>query len=321
MPVEQSARALTLLPALADGLRGSGAPVFVTGATGWLGLAALEMLDGALAADMAGRVFAFSSREREISLRSGRRILLRPYETLGTLAAQPGLILHFAFLTRGHAGRMDYVTVNRRITGLMQAFIARCGARGVFVPSSGAVYRADGRLDEDITGNPYGVLKQEDEVNFAALGRRLGFPTAIMRIFNLAGPFINNLNTYALACIIADVRRGGPVTLRACHPVWRSYAHVEDVLNIGLAILLRGLSPGVFETAGEAALEIGALAGLVSQTLAGRHLPIIRPNWQRGVADRYLGDFAAYHRVAGLAGITLRSIDEQIIDTAGFIAG
>ncbi len=321
MPVAPAASALRLAPALADALRGAGTPVIVTGATGWLGLAALEMLDGALSAAMPGSVLAFASQAREITLRSGRRVWLRPYDALATIETQPALILHFAFLTRGHAGRADYVAVNRRISELMQDFIARAGARGVFVPSSGAVYRADGGLDDDITSNPYGVLKHEDEVIFAAMGQRLGFPCAIMRIFNLAGPFINNLAHYALACIIADVRRGGPVVLRASHPVWRSYAHVGDVLSIGLAILLQGLSPGVFDSAGETPLEIGALAGLVSQCLLGRPVPIHRPDWQAGVADRYLGDFTAYQRAAKLAGVTLRLINQQIIDTAEYLAG
>jgi nucleoside-diphosphate-sugar epimerase len=297
---------------VADALRGSTAPIIVTGAGGWLGRAALEMLDGALGDALAGRVTVFASSPRTVTLRSGRALAVRDFSTLERVDAPPGLILHFAFLTRGYSQSPDYVAANRLIARRVQGFIERNGALGVFLPSSGAVYRAD--------GDPYGALKVEDEVNFRRLADAGGFPAAVIRIFNLAGPFINNVDAYALACIIRDVAKGGPIDLRADHPVYRSFVHIEDVMNIALAILLRGLDVGVFDTAGGEALEIGALAARVSLVLTGRALPIRRPVWRTGPAERYLGDAAGYVRAAGAAGVALHDLDRQIADTAGYLA-
>src|SRR6202044_1934485 len=127
------------------------------------------------------------------------------------------------------AHQPGYIETNRQISRIMQHFIARNGASGMFVPSSGAVYGAGRIPHQNLAADPYGALKYEDELVFGALARQLGFPAVIMRIFNLAGPCMNNLTGYALACIITDILRGGPITLRAAHPVLRAYAHIGDV--------------------------------------------------------------------------------------------
>ncbi|GLR67315.1 hypothetical protein GCM10010909_19960 [Acidocella aquatica] len=303
---------LCLPPALAGALRLRDVPVVVTGTGGWLGQAALEMLEGALGEDFARRVRVYAAAARDVRLRCGLVVQARAFAELEREAGPPGLVLHFAFLTRGFAQAPDFEAVNRRITAAVRGYIERNGAAGVFIPSSGAAYRAE----HDI----YGALKLEDEAVFAALAKRLGFPAVIPRIFNLAGPFINNVNHYALACMIADVAGGRPVRLRAAHPVWRSYAHVGDVLSIGLAGLLRGVTLEGFDTAGEVEVEIGDLAARVARVMGAGGAEIIRPAWREGAADYYTGDMAGYRRAAALAGVSLRGLDEQIADTAGYLA-
>jgi len=284
-----------------------------------MGRAALEMLDSAFGAEMLARVTVFASAPREIKLRSGRVVAARGFAELGHATAPPSLILHFAFLTRGHAAEAGYIAANQHISELVQKFINRNGALGIFIPSSGAVYCPDGALETEITRNPYGALKHQDEKIFQKLAEEQNFPAAIIRIFNLAGPFINNLGAYALATIIKDVTAGGPISLRANHPVYRSYAHIEDVLNIAMAILLRRLDLGIFDTGGEPALEIGELATRISLRLAGKTLPILRPDWQNQPEDRYLGDVSAYRRAAELTGTVLHDLDQQILDTARYL--
>jgi nucleoside-diphosphate-sugar epimerase len=283
-------------------------PVIITGAGGWLGQAALEMCGDA-------EVIAYGSRARSLALRSGRRIEVQPLQQIATLSLSGALVLHCAFLTREHASLQPlahYIAANREISALVQGFLQRNGAAGLFVPSSGAAY-AGTSMEE----NPYGALKCEDEEIFARLGQQLGFPTAITRVFNLAGPFINKLDSYALACIISDILKGGPITLRAAHPVWRGYAHVEDVLNIALGCLQLGNSPPVFDTGGEA-IEIGALAMRAARLLHAQ-VEIQRPDWHAGNPNIYLGDNAAYAVQAGRAGVKLHSLDAQILDTAEYI--
>jgi UDP-glucuronate decarboxylase len=306
------------MPEVVEGLRGSAVPIVVTGAGGWLGQAALEALDGALGEAMPKRVIAFASTNKEIVLRSGRRVAVQAYESLGTLVMGPALILHFAFRTRGFAREEGYVETNRRITNTMQRFVARNGAFGMFVPSSGAVYGPGRVPHQNLAGDPYAALKYEDELAFGALAQKQGFPAVIIRIFNLAGPCMNNLTGYALACIITDILRGGPVELRAAHPVLRGYAHIGDVLDIALSLLLGRHDLAVFDSAGEP-LEIGELALLAARLIAGKALEIRRPDWQAGTPDRYIGDMQSYAAAAHVAGVNLRPLDVKIRDTAAYI--
>ncbi len=307
---------LKFQPEFAETLRASTAPVVLTGAGGWLGQAVLEMLCAALGDDFAARVTAFGARPRGMLLRSGRGVPIHALDAIASLEKPGAFVVHLAFLTREHAaliGLPAYINENRKISGHIQEFLKRYGASGIFVPSSGAAYAGTTLQDA-----PYGALKREDEEIFARLANRLGIPAAFPRIFNLGGPFINKTNSYALACILSDIAAGGPVNLRATHPVWRGYAHVGDVLNIGLGCLLHRHNAGRFDTGGEA-IEIGELASRAAQLLTGRQMPIHRPVWQDGPPDTYLGDVTQYNALATQLGVTLHSLDAQIIDTANYL--
>lgn len=301
--------ALEFLPDLAGKIGNS--PVIITGAGGWLGQAALEMV---CAAVPLSQLQAFGASARDYTLRDGRTLRIEALSALSVVRVKDALIFHLAFLTREHASRMPilaYMDANRAMSGIIEAFIRRNGARGVFVPSSGAAYTADPVL------NPYGTLKREDEARFAALGHQMSVPAINMRVFNLSGPFINKLDSYALACILRDLHAGRPVQLRAAHPVWRGYAFVGDVLNIALGLMLRGETPPVFDTSGEP-IEVGTLAERAAAVL-GKPLTIERPAWQNAAADQYLGSGAAYQTHAASLGFEPVSLDRQILKTSNYL--
>lgn len=293
--------------------------IIVTGAGGWLGQAALEMLDSVFQEVLPNHVSVFTSSARQLTLRSGRTLFSQEFAELENIRAPGCLIFHFAFLTRGHEQTQHFIPTNRRISQTMRRFIERNGARGLFAPSSGAVYGPGRSLTSDMKQHPYGALKREDDEAFKSLSDRLGFPAAFIRIFNLGGPFINNLPTYALSSIIANVLNETPVCLRAAQPVWRSYTHIEDVLNIATSIMLRQLQLPIFDTAGEPEIEIGDLALHIGRLLTGGEISITRPAWQNGDANIYLGNLADYRQAAALTGIELQSLDQQILDTAMYI--
>ena len=297
----------------------------VVGATGWLGQATLDVLDTALGPQMAERVIAFGSRGREIKLRAGRSVRIHALDNLVNLADEKRYVfLHYAFLTRGKVATYshdDYVAGNAAITDAVSRAVAARKTIGLFIPSSGAVYRKDGTLDDDIAANPYGVLKLRDEAHFAQLAAQQGIPLAILRVFNLAGPYINNVNTYALSSIILDVLRGGPVTLRASHPVIRSYVSIFDVIDLALCTLSDREQPMAkpFDTAGEREIELSELAQLCATVLGRPDIQIERPPLREEPADRYVGDGTAMRARAARYGMALASLPDQINETADFL--
>ncbi|MDE2240379.1 MAG: NAD-dependent epimerase/dehydratase family protein, partial [Rhodospirillales bacterium] len=257
-------------------------------------------------------IHAVGSSAREQRLLDGTTIPVLPLSTLDKQTLPGALVLHMAFLTREHAARMqeaDYIAANRMISESVAGFIRRNGARGIFVPSSGAVYAPP--------PNPYGACKLEDEARFTALGEALSIPTVIIRVFNIAGPFINKQNSYVLACILRDLLANRPVTLHAAHPVWRGYAHVNDVLSIAMGLLLAGHSSPVFDSWGEP-VEVSDLAARTARVV-NRELVIQRPEWRDGAPDYYVGDEKAYLSHAASLNLEPSGLEQQIRDTMTYL--
>jgi UDP-glucuronate decarboxylase len=315
------ARRLQALPDVATKLAERDVHFVVTGGGGWLGQAALEILDSVYGEELETRVAVFGDRAKTLILRSGRSVLSRPLPEITDSRAGP-IILHFAYLTRGYAARLpldSYVATNRSISSLVTDFATRKKARGLFLPSSGAVYRRDRSLDSDLRANPYGVLKLEDEARFGDL-RRCS-PVVMLRIFNLAGPFLNHPTDYALGSIVLDILAGRAIRICASHPVVRGYTHVGDLLNIALSRLVRHESAGPLDAGGEPEIEIGDLARRAARLFGKPDIEIRRPPFETGDPDIYLADRAGYQALAAAAGLTLRTLDEQIVETAEFLAG
>jgi nucleoside-diphosphate-sugar epimerase len=309
---------------IANQLRQSDVRIAVTGAGGWIGQTSLHVLADALGEAFQRRVFAFGSRERDLSLAGGRMLRCARLDDLPSLPRGRYLFLHCAFLTKERVAQMSneaYVQANRAITVAVEAAVRRVETVGLFLPSSGAVYRADRSLETDFSANPYGAMKYADERHFAALSRELDFRLAAVRVFNLAGPFINKIGSYALASILADILHGGPIVLRAAQPVIRSYIHIEDLIALALADLLDDSRPAQapFDTAGEVEIEVGDLALRCARLLECSDIAVQRPPQNSNVANRYVGDPAVMRRLARHYAIELASLDTQILDTARYL--
>ena len=301
-------------------LRASGLSVVVTGAGGWLGKATLAMLESCLGSDVAARVHLYGSTARMMTMRSGVRLPVKPLSELPQLQIGPHLLAHYAFVTReliGELGTREFIERNQLITTLIADHVAAHRPFGVALVSSGAVY-----LGDDISTNPYGVLKARAEHEIATLiGGMSGTesPRLIMpRLFNLAGPFLNKPDHYVLGSIIRDVARGGPIRIRADHRVIRSYVHVCDLVDLMVAALVgtASIPPGPFDTAGEVEVEVGELADLVATVLGHRGMPVERPDVEAGTVDRYVGDPGVMIALARSLGLVLRPLPRQIEDTA-----
>jgi nucleoside-diphosphate-sugar epimerase len=312
--------------AISRGLRAPDLNVAVIGATGWLGLATLDMLDAALGPESAARVHAFSSQAKEIRLPSGSRIKTEP---LTALAEMPDrgryLFLHYAFWTKDRlqsASHEEFLAANSKIQRAVVSAAERLELLGFFLPSSGAVYRKDGSLETDVKSNAYGFIKLRDEEVFTDICERTASPLTIARIFNLAGPYINKVQRYALSSILLGALHGGRVTLRSAHPVIRSYVDVRDLLEISLRSFFDPQRDPVirFETAGEREIEIGELAQLARDHVVGGNVRIDRPNRESEPVDRFVGDPTVLRQLAKSYGVHLRLLVDQMRDTAKYLS-
>lgn len=308
-----------LEPAVADALARVDRPIVITGASGWLGLATLDLLERALGDGFAARVHCFGSTPRMLDLGAGRRVPQRALADLASLAVPDAWVLHFAFLTKDRAEAMDdiaYRTANRRIRDTVLAALDTIDAAAIFVASSGAAYKAD-----DPQASPamrlYGALKREDEDGFAAWAEARDKRAAIGRIFNLTGPYINKHQAYAMASFILDALAGRPIEVRAPREVIRGYAAIRQLISLVFALLGESAS-GVtrFDTGGEP-LELGTVASIVADTLHGPG--VHRAEITDPVADRYVGDAGAYAALLARHGIAELPLDKQVRETADYL--
>jgi nucleoside-diphosphate-sugar epimerase len=315
---------LAFSPSLAQALADSGLHVVITGAGGWIGQATLEMIEGALGDQFSVRVHAYGSARRVLRLRSGNTLVSESLGQLRDLKSTPRLVAHLAFVTREHVGShelLEYESLNEAIASTVLDHVHRGDVEGVFVPSSGAVYNLEGRPEADLRTNPYGLMKLRDEERFGNASPRAG-RTAIVRVFNLAGAFLNKANAYALGSILTDLAAGGPISLRADHPVIRSYTHVGDLVELAFAVMLGSVAgPGApFDTEGEREIEIGDLATLSASLVGLPRTPIERPPFAGTAApDRYVGDGTEMRRLAVECRRDLATLEDQILDTAEFL--
>ena len=312
---------IALPPALAGQLRGSRWRVIVTGASGWLGQAASELLAHTFGPGWPGRVEAFGSSARRLTLRDGAEIEQRPLSELGALPPQPSLLLHFAYLTREKVAGMspdDYILTNREITRTVLDAGVRAGVERAVVTSSGAVHAALALPTSTDPALLYGRLKLEDEAMFASFAGAASRRRALaLRLFNLSGPYINK--PYALSSFIEQAR-AGHIHVQARGPVTRSYTSVANLLGVALGYLSSDEAEPFLciETTGEREVEMDALAEAV-RAVVNPSATIDRAAPDGSPADRYVGDGRVYRALMQRHGVTEDPLLRQIADTADYL--
>jgi UDP-glucuronate decarboxylase len=249
-----------------------------------------------------------------VELDAGVTLAVRPLEELR--AAEFDVLLHYAYITRERVGDdvHAYISANVGISALVLDAIARARPQAVVYASSGAaVERGSGRGASDLASNPYGTHKHLDELAFRRAAADAGGRSLVLRVYNVAGPWILKPEAFVLSDLIGQARAGGPLVVRAQRPVVRSYVDVEDLAAVAARWALDAAAGDdvVAETAGAEEIEVGDLAARIAPGMS------IERTWDpEAEPDRYVGDGAALAALAQRVGVTLRGLDEQIARTA-----
>jgi nucleoside-diphosphate-sugar epimerase len=209
----------------------------------------------------------------------------------------------------------EYRAANRAIRQTVLEALDPIGVDAAFVASSGAARHAD-----DAAASPgmrlYGSLKCEDEDAFAAWAQARGTSATIGRIFNISGPHINKVDSYALSSFLLDALAGGPVVVRARHDVRRGYVAIRELMSVVFAMLLEGCKGVTRFDSGGKDTELGALAAMIASSL---DCAVERPSLRSGTADIYLGNDQSYQHLLARHGIASVPLAEQIAETATFL--
>lgn len=307
---------------VADALDRTEEFIAVTGATGWFGAVALDLLYEVLGDQAPARVVGYASSSHEVVVSDGRTVMVRPLVDLISQDPSPTTLLHFAFLTKDKVPALGidaYTSQNIAITATVLDAIAKHKPRHVVVASSGAVHSPTGRLVSDLYSDPYGTLKHVDELAFQAAAKDAGGVCVIPRVFSVAGARMTKPGLYALGSMIEMAAASGPIEVRARGQVFRSYCGVDEVVALALWTALSGRD-AVFDTCGTP-VEIGDLAYLVAQE-QGLNAEVVQRTWDPDVApDRYVGDGRQMEDLAAEAGLSLRSLSALVRETSAWLKG
>jgi UDP-glucuronate decarboxylase len=292
--------------------------VVVLGATGWLGMVALDLFESALGPTFTEQVSAWASRERVVELRSGNKVVARALRDARPGDVEGAVVLHFAFLTRDRVTEMgtdEFLRANLAITQRVLSLLEAGAPSGFVYTSSGAVYDANGGFAEDVLDNPYGVAKRLDELALAEACSNADVSCVIPRVFSVSGPNMTKPELYALGDLILQASRGESLRIRATRPVYRSYVAVGDLVSVCTAAALEGERDLVFDSGGDV-VEVGDLAELVRVNAGRPDMPIERTWDPAAEADRYVADNVVIMELARRFGVAMQSLPDQVAETA-----
>ena len=207
-------------------------------------------------------------------------------------------------------------------------FAVAKGAQRFLFMSSGAVYGAQPwevtHVPEDWHGAPdctepknaYGEGKRAAEMLCAIYGKQHGLDTVTARIFALLGPLLSLDIHFAAGNFIRDALAGRRITVQGAGTAERSYLYAADLTRWMWTLLLRGPHGSTYNLGSEQAVSIAGLAERVATVLGGPGFEILGrpdPGWNPG---RYIPSTEKIRHELGVA--PLVDLDEAIRRTAAW---
>lgn len=308
----------------------SGARIFMTGGTGFIGRWMLEALARSgvdaevtlLSRDPAG----FAAKAPHLA---GRFRLVAGDVTSFAVSGDYTHVLHAATdasaaLNANDPRRMFDTIVEGTRRALDLAMV--CNAVRFLFLSSGAVYGAQPphvtHVAEDWHGGPdpcdplsaYGEGKRAAEMLCAIYAKQFGLEIGNARIFALLGPLLSLDTHFAAGNFIRDAMQGRTIRVVGSGEAVRSYLYVADLTVWLWTLLIAGKPGSVFNMGSEEAVSIAELARRTAALLGGPGVEILGkpdPGWNPG---RYVPSTARIRTELGVAATV--GLDDAIRRTA-----
>ncbi|WP_232022036.1 NAD-dependent epimerase/dehydratase family protein [Mycobacterium basiliense] len=287
--------------------------ILVTGATGWFGRTALDLL-----APLGLPTLALASRARMIRV-GDCAIECRVWDDREVAAFAPTVVLDCAFLTRDRVAGMplgDYVAANRALTERLVHATRLADVRLAVTISSGAAVYPHDALRGPIRDNPYGYLKHEAEGRLVRAATESGAVPVVARAWSISGAHVQRPEAYALGSMIRAAAAGA-IRITARRPVFRRYTLAEELLAV--AIAEGGVGPATIDSGGEL-VEMAELAAHIASVVRPDAL-ISRDEVDPRDPDRYHSDGRDWQLRCQRWELASAPLDRQIEITARGVLG
>ena len=309
----------------------SGARIFMTGGTGFIGRWMLEALArsgvDAEVTLLSRNPAAFAARAPHLAERF--RFVAGEIDSFDVPAGGFTHVIHGATDASADLNANDPRRMFDTIVGGTRRvldFAVERGAGRFFFMSSGAVYGVqpweETHVAEDWHGGPdprdpksaYGEGKRAAETLCAIYGKQFGLDTVTARIFALLGPLLTLDIHFAAGNFIRDAMEGRTIRVQSAGTAVRSYLYAADLTVWMWSLLLAGEKGAAYNVGSEEAVSIADLARRTARVLGGPGVEILgKPDagWNPG---RYVPSTAAIRSALGLTQTV--GLDEAIRRTA-----
>ena len=315
----------------------SGASLFLTGGTGFVGTWLLETL---LAASAAHRLQldvtvltrdpqAFRQRSPQLATNPALQLMAGDVRESFEIPARCTHVIHgataaSAALTAAQPELMRETIVlgMRRILDAM----AGTSARRLLFLSSGAVYGPQPPALAAVAEEPYPTGR--GPVDAYAEGKRAaeqlcfelaamgGVEIVIGRLFAFVGPHLPIDTHFAIGNFLRDAMAGETVRVGGDGTPWRSYLYAADMAAWLWTLLLRGRSGQAYNVGGVEAVTIAALAERVARVVGDGRWSVARAAVPGAPAARYVPDTSLIRAELGVEERT--GLNEALRETAAW---
>jgi dTDP-glucose 4,6-dehydratase len=315
----------------------SGAHIFITGGTGFIGrwlLETLKFADDRLKLGVSATVL---TRNPENFLKKYPHLFNAPAFKFLSGDIQNFKFPEGEFTHLIHAATDASAELNARDprymfdtvlkgTGRALDFAVEKKITRILNLSSGAVYGPQPfdleRVSEDWTGAPdcrravntYAEAKRAAEMLCTIYEKQFGLNITTARIFALLGPYLSLDTHFAAGNFIRDAIEGKKIIVQSSGSAVRSYLYVADLTAQLWHLLLRGGGGQAYNVGSSEAISIGDLATRVAGLLGREGCEILGQDdggWNPG---RYVPDVALLEKNLGLKQKT--SLEEALLRTA-----
>lgn len=261
---------------------------------------------------------ALLSRSEEQILVNGRN---HRTTTVDRIAAgrRPDVFVPTNFVTREfffELGESLFVAQNKKIVDTAVNNIRRIAPKSVVVVSSGVTFKPHDP-SKDLSYRAYRDMKLFELEQLTAVSHELGVPLIEARLYSASGKYMKSPELFAFGSIVKQARSGS-VELTSSHLVWRKYLDAVDFMKVCLTSALAGKSRVV--ESGGFLVEVETLASICLSLFGFAKDSIKRP-MVSGTEDRYYSDSQDFELLAEEMGISLVSLEDQILSVSKLFAG
>ncbi|MGA7965387.1 MAG: NAD(P)-dependent oxidoreductase [Gammaproteobacteria bacterium] len=172
------------------------------------------------------------------------------------------------------------------------------------IPEDYAALEAEGRVDQ--AKEAYTRGKRQAEAVLRRFAEERSTAVCIARCFAFVGTWLPRDQHFAIGNFLRDAMEGREITVKAVHPVYRSYMHADDLVGwlLRMTAAASDACP-IYNVGSDEAVEIGELAAMIGEMCG---VPVATPSRRNfrsqdfapGRVDRYVPSIVKAQQTLGL---------------------